>query len=238
MRFRPILFAVLFLPAWLRAGTFDLSAAVSKADLELGETFTLSVVVAQDGNFTFSPQLEQPSFEGFQVQGGPRQGQQVNWVNGAVSARVTLQWELAPLKSGNLTLGPFKATAKDASVGEVSKTAPAIVIHVAKGQGMALPPTPTPDTGAANAASQELDELHDIKPDLGFPWARAGLLAVAAGSILGLILWYFFKPKKPRKIEVVRDPGQVALLDLEKAAALLRSGDEEGYYRELARIIR
>lgn len=235
MRFLIFIALLGLFPSALVAGNFDMAASVSKADVELGETLTLSVVVAVDGNLAFAPQLDAFSFEGFQIQSGPRQGQQVSWVNGVVKAQVKVEWDIAAVKSGNLRLGPFKATAKDASQGDIVKTAPAIAIHVAKGRGMILPPTPTPDTGSGSALQ---DTLRDIKADLGFPWGRALLLALAILSLAGIFAWYFFKPKKPKKIEVIRDPGQVALLELEKAKEILARGDEEDYYLELARIIR
>src|SRR6266705_12009 len=113
MRFLTFIALFGLLPAVLSAGNFDIAARASKLDVELGETFVLTVDLSIDGNLAFAPQLEAPAFDGFQVQAGPRQGQQVTWVNGVVKARISVQWELAALKSGNLTLGPFKASAKD-----------------------------------------------------------------------------------------------------------------------------
>jgi hypothetical protein len=222
----------------LKAGTFDLSASVSKDHVELGESFNLSLMLAVDGNFTFQPQIEIPKMEGFQVQGGPQQSQNYSWVNGVVKTQATLTWELVALKSGTLTIGPFKASAKDAAQGDVTKTAPAITVVVAKGRGYALPPTPTPEPDGALSASGPAEDIKDIKPDLGFPWARAAGVAAVALALLALILWWALRPTPPKKVEVVRDPGQVALLELEKARALLTAGDEEGYYKELGRIIR
>ena len=240
MRF--IKFAAFFLSlaAFAHAGTFELSAAVSKDHVELGEPFTLALTLTIDGNFTFQPQLEIPKMDGLQVQAGPQQSQQVNWVNGVVKQQVSVQWELVALKSGKLSIGPFRAMAKDASAGEVDKTAPAILITVAKAQGYALPPTPTPEPdGALNSQGPQAGEqLRDIKPDLGFPWLRAGIVALVLLLILALIAWWALKPAPPKKIEVVRDPGQVALAELEKARRLLIAGDEEAYYKELGRIIR
>ncbi|MES2201462.1 MAG: BatD family protein [candidate division FCPU426 bacterium] len=216
------------------AGSFELSAAVSKDHVELGETFTLSLTVNEDGNFAFSPQLELPRFDGFQVQSGPQQRQQVTWVNGVGKAKVMVEWELAPLRAGRLNLGPFRALAKDATSGDVVKTAPALTITVSRGVGQALPPTPTPE------GEEDLDAegLRDIKPDLGPPWARILLLAAVLLLLLGLGLWFWLRPRKSRPVEIVRDPAQLALLDLERARTLLDQGDEPGYYRELARVIR
>jgi hypothetical protein len=238
MRFLIFIALCGLLPSALLAGNFEMAAHVSKADVELGETITLKLAVVVDGNLAFAPQLDALLFEGFQVQSGPRQSQQVNWMNGVVKAQVSVEWELAAIKSGTLTLGPFRATAKDASQGDIVKIAPAIAIHVAKSRGAVLPPTPTPDSGGAPGSQASQDALRDIKADLGFPWGRALVLALAALALAAGFLWLFFKPKKPKKIEVIRDPGQVALLDLEKAREILARGDEEAYYLELARIIR
>jgi hypothetical protein len=220
------------------AGTFQLGAQVSKDHVELGESFVLALTLSVDGNFTFQPQIEIPKFDGFQVQAGPQQSQQVNWVNGVVKQQMTVQWELVALKSGTLTLGPFRASANDASLGVVAQTAPAITITVAKGQGNVLPPTPTPEPDGALNPQAQADQLRGIKPDLGPPWARIGIVAAAFLAALGLVIWLATRPPKPKKIEVVRDPGQVALAELEKARQLLLAGDEPGYYKELGRIIR
>jgi hypothetical protein len=196
----------------------------------------LTLQLTVDGNFTFQPQIEIPAMDGFQIRGGPRQGSSYNWVNGVVKQQATVQWELVPLKSGRLSIGPFKASAKDAAQGEVAKTAPAIIIQVAKASGFALPPTPTPEPDAAPDPS--VDELREIRGDLGFPWARAAVVAGIFLLILGLIAWWALRTPPPKKVEIVRDPGQQALLELEKARLLLVAGDEAAYYKELGRIIR
>lgn len=238
MRFIYLALLVLGLNTSIHGASFELGAQVSKDHVELGEAFTLSLVLTVDGNFSFAPQIEIPKMDGFQIQGGPQQSQNYSWINSVVKTQATVSWELVALKSGRLSLGPFKASAKDASQGEVVKTAPAISITVAKGQGFALPPTPTPEPDGALAPQGAPDELRDIKPDLGLPWARIAIVAGAAVLALALILWWALRPKPVKKVEAIRDPGQVALLELEKARQLLIAGDEEGYYKELGRIIR
>src|SRR4051812_25428076 len=104
MRFIFLLLSLLGLAGASRAGTFELTAGVSKNQVELGESFTLSLQLMVDGNFTFAPQIEIPAMEGFQIQAGPRQGQNYSWVNGVVKTQATVQWELVALKSGTLSL--------------------------------------------------------------------------------------------------------------------------------------
>jgi hypothetical protein len=226
-------------PGLALAGDFSFSGQVSKDHVELGEPFTLTLVISMNGNFAFQPQITAPNLDGFQIQGGPAHNSQQSWVNGAVSSTDSYTWELVALKSGTLQLGPFTASAKDAAQGDLSKTVAAIKIYVSKGaSGPVLPPTPTPDTGSAASSEDDSNQLRGIKADLGPPWARIAALALAVLLILGIIAWLVFRPKKPKKLEVIRDPGQVALMDLEKAKALLAKGDEEAYYKELGRIIR
>jgi hypothetical protein len=151
---------------------------------------------------------------------------------------VVVQWTFVAIKSGKLSLGPFKVEAKDASSGEIFKSFPAISIIVAKTKNFAIPPTPTAEPNGALGPQGGDDQLRDIKGDLGFPWPRASAIAGIVLALLALAAWLLLRPPKPQKIEAVRDPGQQALMDLEKAREILVRGDESEYYKELARIIR
>jgi hypothetical protein len=246
MRFICLLGLIVGLNTQLNAaGNFHVEAQVSKDHVELGESFVLSVLLTAQGNFSFPPALD-PSIAdgsifknaGFQIQAGPQVRNGSSWVNSVVTTQLQVQWELVALKSGTLTLGPFKASAKDASQGDLSEASPALTITVAKGQGLVLPPTPTPEPDGSISPQAEDQNIRDIKPDLGFPWLRASALGAVLLLVLGLLAWWALRPAPPKKIEAVRDPGQVALLELEKARQLLVAGDEAAYYKELGRIIR
>jgi hypothetical protein len=229
-----------FLLSWLACGLqaseVNIQARADKQKAELGETVQFQVVISISGPTQFTPKLEVPPFEGFQARGQPRQEQGMNWVNGQVTQSVSLTWELSPVKSGRLKLGPARITLKDPS-GEKTKEAPAVYVTVAKPSTIFLKPTPTLEAGEVSRDTEN-DELRPIKPDLGFPWQRAGLIALAVLAVLGLAAWLALRPPKPKPVEVVRNPGQKALYELEQARLLLKSGEEEAYFKEVSRILR
>jgi hypothetical protein len=226
--------AFLLLAAPALAGTFDMTASVDRDHLELGESLQFSLHVRLNGRMDFSPQMDQPTFPGFQAQGGPSQSQSISWVNGAMSMEVVYTWELVAQKSGDLVLGPYRATGKDALAGNLVRETKPIHIHVSrpKNLGFSLPsqnPTaePTPD-----------EAIRDIKADRPFPW---GLLAAAAAVVAGLgglLLWWWLKPPKPKQEFVPRDPAQLALEQLERLRQALEPGGEPEFVRASTGVLR
>ena len=223
----------LLLAAPARAGTFDLAASVDRDRLELGESLQLKLAVKIDGQLAFPPQLEQPQFDGFQAQ-GPQQMQNVQWVNGAMSMEVGLVWELTAVKAGTLTLGPFEVHAKDPATGEIRKRTQPITVRVTRPKGLSFPgaqPQPTIDLSRVpGAQGPEEEALRDIKPDRPFPWHWAALGALAGlGALFGLLTWWRRRPKGPPPLPGIREPGQWALEQLEKARQGLAPGGEAGF---------
>ncbi len=220
------------LPLSLAAAQIDVKVETDKVRVELGETLIYRVTLQVQGNLTFQPQLSPPDFAGFQVRQGPRQNSNMQWVNGLVNMTYVFEWDLAAQQSGRLAIKPFTVSGNEPGQGVFTRKSAALSVEVARAKANVLPPTPTPDTGL------EVDELADIKPDLGFAWLRIGILVLLFSALLALVLWFWLKPRKPKKIEIHRDPGQVALMDLEQAARLLKAGEIEAYLKELGRLIR
>lgn len=93
--------------------TFD--AKVSKKILGVNERLRIDFEMNQDGD-NFSP----PSFEGFQVVGGPNQAISNSYFNGKRSYSKTYSYFLAPQAEGNFTIGQASIEIKD----ETYKTIP------------------------------------------------------------------------------------------------------------------
>jgi|GEM_PF-2412702 hypothetical protein len=225
---------LLLLAATARGGTFDMTASVDRDHLELGESLQFSLHVRLNGRMDFAPQLEQPAFPGFTAQGGPAQSQNISWVNGAMSMEETLTWELVAQKSGDLVLGPYRATGKDALAGAVVRETKPIHVHVSrpKNLGFSLPsqnPTaePTPD-----------ENIRDIKADRPFPWGLLAAVVAAASALLGLLVWWWLKPAKPKQEFVPRDPAQLALEQLERLRQGLQPGGEPEFVRAATGVLR
>ena len=234
------LFRLALLPAFLllsspaHAGTFDMSAAVDHDHLELGESLRFTLSVRLNGRMDFAPQIEQPTFPGFQVQGGPAQSQNISWVNGAMSMQQSFTWELVAQKSGDLVLGPYHATGKDALAGNLARETKPITVHVSrpKNLGFTLPSQnpgaePTPD-----------EEIRDIKADRPFPWGLAALAAAALAGLAGFFVWWWLRPVKPKQEFVPRDPAQLALEQLERLRQALQPGGEADFVKASTGVLR
>lgn len=107
---------ILFLMVGLTAQaqvTFD--AKVSKKTLGVNERLRVDFEMNQDGD-NFSP----PSFEGFQVVGGPNQAISYSYFNGKRNYSKTYSYFLAPQAEGNFTIGQASIEIKE----ETYKTIP------------------------------------------------------------------------------------------------------------------
>lgn len=237
---RIILFCLALLPAGLNAagGNFTIDASVDKDKVELGEALRFTLRMHVQGSLDFPPQMEQPKFEGFNAQ-GPQQGSNVQWINGQVSMDYSWTWELVPMKSGTLTLGPYVAKAKDAKAGEIIRQTKAVAVKVRRPKQLALnlgnQALPTP----AAALEPGADELRDIKPDRGLGWRFWTALLVGLLALAGFAAWWFiWRKPKPKEEAKPRDPAQHALLELELARQECGPGGESIYVKRSAAVLR
>jgi hypothetical protein len=232
-----LLFLALLAAPALFAADINLHARVDRDKVVLGDTFYYQLVFELSGQTQFQPQLQKPTFDGFQAT-GPNQGQNFQWVNGVVTQSITLAWTLVPLRSGKLAISAARVTLKDPA-GDKEAEAPAITITVSRGQGFRIPPTPTAaSTPAGIQAPAPEDDLRPIKPDLGLPWLRISLIAGVFLAVMAFILYLALRPNKPAPLPVVRDPGQLALQELERLRPLLAQGREEEYFLGAAKALR
>ena len=75
-------------------------AEVSKNKLGVNENLRVDFKMNQDGD-NFSP----PSFNGFNIVGGPNQSVSNSWINGKRTFSKTYSYFLSPVKRGRFTIG-------------------------------------------------------------------------------------------------------------------------------------
>ena len=106
---------MLFLGSFSLWGQVEFRAQVSKKRLGINERLRVDFVMNQNGD-DFSP----PSFNGFQVVGGPNQSISNSWVNGKRTFSKTYTYFLTPERKGKLKIGQAQITIDD----EVFKSVP------------------------------------------------------------------------------------------------------------------
>ena len=80
------------------------TASVSKTQVTVGELFEVT--------FTATGQIQRlnpPSFDGFQVVGGPNQSSSMTSINGVTSISMGLSYDLIPSREGDYTIGSSTA---------------------------------------------------------------------------------------------------------------------------------
>lgn len=234
-----LLFAVCLLFASVRAAAdARLSDGASKTSVELGETFVYQVVLDVQGDLPAQPNLIPPKFDGFQASNPQTsQSQGFNWVNGQMSRslKLVVQWELAAVKSGKLTVPAPVVTA-----GGLRLEGTPVTIQVKRGATFQIPPTPTagPVPGYTPQPADDSPELRGLKPDLGFPVLRLTLIVLAVLLALGLALWLALRPTKMKPVAAPPDPGGDALRGLEKLRPLLDEGRRDEYFLGVNQVLR
>jgi hypothetical protein len=217
-----------------KAATFEVSAAVDRIELELGEPMRYNLSLQVSGSFDFPVQFDPdpPKFEGFQVRGPGHQGGMA-WINGVITKQDIYTWELVPIKVGTLVIPSIKASGKDAANGEQVKTTAAFTIKVKRPKdAYKLPPlvAPTPlPTYALNAQPTlvpDEEDLNAIKPDRGPPWLPIGGLLAGFGAVLALLAWLARRAPKPVPVANGR---AIAFRELDAALQRLAQGDQRGF---------
>ena len=90
-------------------------AEVSKNKLGVNENLRVDFKMNQDGD-NFSP----PSFNGFNIVGGPNQSVSNSWINGKRTFSKTYSYFLSPVKRGRFTIGQASIEIE----GDIYKTSP------------------------------------------------------------------------------------------------------------------
>lgn len=112
----------LLLASSIVAAQVKFEAKVSKKQLGVNERLRIDFEMNQDGD-NFNP----PSFNGFNVVGGPSQSVKNSWINGVRTYSKTYTYFLAPKTRGNFTISQASITID----GEVYKTTPVKIVVTA-----------------------------------------------------------------------------------------------------------
>jgi hypothetical protein len=90
------------------AAEVGIQAGVDKNRVALGETFSYTLTVS--GGLRNLPQPTLPTFDHFEIVGGPMQSQQFSMGTGGISSSLTLTYYLRPVQAGTFTIGPAEIT--------------------------------------------------------------------------------------------------------------------------------
>ena len=97
---------------------FQLKTQVSSQSMGINQVIEVRFVMTGDGD-----DFKRPSFENFDVVGGPMQSVSHSWVNGRTSMEKSFSFYLKPKKKGTLTIGSASAMYE----GKVYKSQPVII---------------------------------------------------------------------------------------------------------------
>lgn len=84
---------------------FQLKTQVSSQSIGINQVLEVRFTMTDDGD-----DFKRPSFEGFEVVGGPMQSVSHSWVNGRTSMEKSFSFFVQPKKKGNLVIGSASAT--------------------------------------------------------------------------------------------------------------------------------
>jgi len=151
---RIILF-LFILNAGLRAKDITVSASVDRQRIDLDEV--ISFMVSIEGTSDF-PDVAPPRSDGFVIISGPSQSSSIQIVNGAMSASKTIQWRLAPTRTGAQTI-----QAIDIKYGRKTYSTQAITVtvNVAQSPAVAASRTPTPGPAPGSPPARSVSSPSD-----------------------------------------------------------------------------
>ena len=137
-----------------RAGAAEFRASVDRAQVGLGDQFSLVFTLA-NGGMGGGKNLQLPDMAHFHVMSGPNESSSMQIINGAVSSSVTYEYVLQPKDLGKFTIGPASIEVDGATL----KSNP-VAIEVVKGS-----PHPKQQTGGNEDVTAQLADnlfLHAI----------------------------------------------------------------------------
>ena len=151
-----IIYIFLFVLSQSICAQVELKTKVSKNKLGVNQRLRVEFMVNQQGADNFSP----PSFNGFEVVGGPSQSVNQSWINGKVSYSQTYSYIVAPIRKGNLRISGATIEYK----GKVIKSNPVVIEVVA---AIELPKDPNDPDYIANQNVHLEVMVSNAKPYLG-----------------------------------------------------------------------
>ena len=89
----------------LRAADITVTATVDRSAIKLDEVITFTVSIEGTRDF---PDVPPPTSDGFVIISGPSQSSSIQIINGKMSASKTIQWRLAPTRTGSQKINPIE----------------------------------------------------------------------------------------------------------------------------------
>ncbi|MCX7698157.1 MAG: BatD family protein, partial [Candidatus Goldbacteria bacterium] len=215
----------------------EASATVDKNKVKLGDSILYTVTVKRQGTGNFTPEVIPPSFDGFRVVGSYSQNS-VSIINMAATITTNMQYELIPVKSGEIIIDSAYVKFRDPATGNIEtiKTKP-ITIYVDSGKPKQnitqVIPTPT----------QEIEEdIREIKTKLQFrfsdliPYIVVIILFIVALTLAALFI--FKKPSEPVITQYDIDYRKEAIKKLKSAREHLKKNNIKSYYFDIYEAVR
>jgi len=135
----------------------NFTAFVNKTQVSVGEIFQVSFRL-EDGQGT---NIEYPSFENFDIVGGPNSSQSMQIINGQVSQSFTYSFYLRGSKTGSFSIGSATITVK----GKQLRTDP-LTIEVVKSSSGSTGRSTAPDKTETNESSPSQDLMEQIRENV------------------------------------------------------------------------
>jgi len=145
MRCLKTILVILILGAGLLAQDLRLTASVNRNNITDKDLLTYSVTIEGIRDF---PDVPPPESQDFVLISGPSQSSSIQIINGQMSATKTITWQIAPTRTGRLTIPPVtvKYRGKDYATGAVTVN----VSGSTSGQSQARSVAPAQSAGSDN----------------------------------------------------------------------------------------
>lgn len=216
-------------------GEFQLSAALSSDSSVAGEPVTLTLEVSGSGNIGLVGEPAAPVIAGVRVL-TPESRLETRVVNGRVTGKRSFAWPLIPQADGRLVVPELTMSFFNPKTASYYTLRTPRLEFVATGSAARSAALPEP------AAARSFDsDIRHIKtagrfaPARPGPWPAVfyplGVLALAAGAVMG---------RHRRRLAADRGyarrarSSRLVRARLKEATALLKSGDQRGFYAALA----
>ena len=226
-------------------GSFDVKGSVDTREVRANEAITYRLTVSGTGNLMLinAPQIKFPQV--FEVY-DPQVSDNLNRTSNGVSGSRTFEWVLIPRTQGNYEIPAVDFQFFDPNTGHyVTKSVEAVPVRVNRG-----------DPNAMKNVTSNKSDLQLLNSDINYIQTRPSPLMPKQESyslpvwffvslfvliLLALGVFFFLRRRQARLQDVagmrLSRAVKQARKRLKKAAALLRTGEENAFYEEVYRAL-
>ena len=226
-------------------GSFDVKGSVDTREVRANEAITYRLTVSGTGNLMLinAPQIKFPQV--FEVY-DPQVSDNLNRTSNGVSGTRTFEWVLIPRTQGNYEIPAVDFQFFDPNTGHyVTKSVEAVPVRVNRG-----------DPNAMKNVTSNKSDLQLLNSDINYIQTRPSPLMPKQESyslpvwffvslivliLLALGVFFFLRRRQARLQDVagmrLSRAVKQARKRLKKAAALLRTGEENAFYEEVYRAL-